>query len=366
MRLAIVLYDGNIGGAEKVTAELAAALREGGVEATVVFVRDPGALAGDLDRLDVPHVSFGARRVEEVLLRARAFARLIDHHGPDGVLLPAIGMQAPGLRIGGYRAPIVAMEHGILLLAPHMPLRWRLPHALDRRISARFVDAVVAVSDFMLHAVQREGAAPRAVRIHNGVDVERYGGESASDDCVLGCATRMVPGKGVESLLRAFESLDGARLRIAGAGPERAWLAAMAPEGVDFAGVVDDMSAFWADVDVAVMPSELPESFGMAALEAMASGKPVVATRCGGVEELVEDGVTGRVVPVGDEKALAAALRAYASDPALRSEHGAAGRERCERHFSIETSARAYADLFADLGGTSVPRPVPAREKVNA
>src|SRR4051812_25902030 len=148
MRLSVVLWDGNVGGAEKVTAQLAASLKAIGVDATVVFVRDPAALAGDLDRLEVPHVSFGARRVEEVLLRPRAFAHLVAGHGPDGVLLPAIGMQAPALRLGGYRAPIVAAEHGILLLTPHMPLSWRLPHAFDRRVSARFVDAVVAVSDF--------------------------------------------------------------------------------------------------------------------------------------------------------------------------------------------------------------------------
>ena len=367
MRLSVILWDGNVGGAEKLTAELAGALRRQGIQATVVFVRDPKGLAADLDRNDVPYVTFGARRVEEVLLRPRRFARLVREHGADGVLLPAMGLQAPTLRIGGYRAPIVAMEHGILLLTPRMPLSWRLPHQIDRRLSAPFVDTVVAVSDFMLDAVRREGIARRAVRIHNGIDIERYGGEHDRGTCVIGCATRLVPGKGVDRLVESFGRIaPAAQLRIAGDGPERAQLAAVAPNGVEFVGVADDMPAFWAGVDIAVMPSSLPESFGMAALEAMASGKPVVATRCGGVEELVEDGVNGRLVPVGDDEALAAALLGYVEDVELRREHGEAGRARCEREFSIGSCATAYASLFAELGGAPLPIPEPTLEEVHA
>src|SRR4051794_26235210 len=125
MRLSVVLWDGNVGGAEKVTAELAGALRNVGVDATVVFVRDPATLAADLERLEVPYVSFGARRVEEVLWRPRPFTRLVREYGPDGTLLPAVGHQAPALRIGGYRAPLVAIEHGFLLLMQSMRSGWR-------------------------------------------------------------------------------------------------------------------------------------------------------------------------------------------------------------------------------------------------
>jgi glycosyltransferase involved in cell wall biosynthesis len=184
-----------------------------------------------------------------------------------------------------------------------------------------------------------------------------------------------VPGKGIETLLRAFRSVveeePGSELRIAGDGPQRARLADLieaqgATRYARLVGVVDDLPSFLSDVDVAVMPSELPESFGMVALEAMASGKPVVATSNGGVPELVDDGVTGRLVPRGDERALAAALLGYVRDPALRADHGAAGRTRCEREFTIERCAAAYARLFAELGGTALPSAKPAREAVHA
>jgi glycosyltransferase involved in cell wall biosynthesis len=381
MQIALVLWDGNVGGAEKVTAELAGGLRAIGVDASVVFVRDPATLAADLDRLEVPYTSLGARRVEEVLWRPRRFARLVEVHGPDGVLLPAVGHQAPALRIGGYRAPIVAIEHGFLLLMQSMAPHWRLARRLERLMSARFVDVEVAVSDFMRESVMDGPHARRVERIHNGIDIARYSAahdEGTESGCVIGCASRLVAGKGIDALLRAFRAVtaeaSGAHLRIAGAGPEREHIAELIrreglSDSVELVGAVDDLPAFWSDVDVAAMPSNLPESFGMVALEAMASAKPVVATRSGGVAELVEDGVNGRLVPVGDEAAMTRALLGYVRDAELRRAHGAAGRARCESDFEIERCAAHYARLFADLGSTRMPapRPVdPILEEVNA
>jgi glycosyltransferase involved in cell wall biosynthesis len=377
MRLSLVLWDGNVGGGEKVTAELAGALRSIGIDATVVFVRDPATLAADLDRLGVPYVSLGARRVEQVLWHPRRFARLVAAHGPDGALLPAVGHQAPALRMGGYRAPIVAIEHGFLLLMASMAPHWRFARRLERRLSAPFVDAEAAVSDFMRSEVMRAPHARRVERIRNGIDVARHdrrAGAAIADGCAIGCASRLVRGKGIDKLLRAMtrvlEEAPDARLRIAGDGPERSALEAGARSPrIEFVGVVDDMRGFWHDVDIAVMPSMSPESFGMVALEAMASGKPVVATRSGGVEELVDDGVTGRLVAAGDESALARALLDYVGDADLRQAHGEAGRARCELDFSIERSAAEYARLFAELGGLELPSPVsrePALEEVNA
>jgi glycosyltransferase involved in cell wall biosynthesis len=380
MQVSLVLWDGNVGGAEKLTAELAGALRAIGVDARVVFVRDPKTLSADLDRLSVPYVSFGARRVEQVLRRPRRFARLVRAHGPHGALLPTVGHLAPALRIGGYRAPLVAMEHGFLLLARSMSRQWRLARLLERRLSAPFVDAEVAVSDFMLEQARQAPHARRVERIRNGIDTDRYGAESARSarDRVIGCAGRLVPGKGIETLLRAFEAVVRAepatRLRIAGDGPERDRVEELIrrhrfDERAELVGVVDDMPAFWREVDVAVMPSSLPESFGMAALEAMASRRPIVATVSGGVPELIDDGVTGRLVPRDDPDALAAALLEYVRDPELRRAHGSAGRERCERDFSIHRCAREYADLVAEIGGVPAPaspRAERALEEVNA
>jgi glycosyltransferase involved in cell wall biosynthesis len=361
MRVGLILWDGNVGGAEKLTAELAGGLRAVGVDARVPFVRDPGALAADLDRLGVPYESFGARRVEEVLWRPRAFARFAASFGPDGSLLPTIGHLAPALRVGGYSAPLVAVEHGFLLLMKSMGLHWRLARHLERLLSAPFIDAEVAVSDFMRDEVMRVPHVRTVRVIRNGIDLTRFTPQPPPDapDCVFGAASRMVDGKGIPELVTAFArvSQDGppVRLRLAGDGPERARIVDLVSalgvdERVELAGVVGDMAAFWRDVDVAVMPSTGEESFGMVALEAMACGRPVVATTNGGVEQVMSDGVNGMLVARGDADALASAMQAYARDPGLRGAHGQAGRQRAEAEFTMQRCASEYAALLREIG----------------
>ena len=124
---------------------------------------------------------------------------------------------------------------------------------------------------------------------------------------MIGCMGRLVRGKGFEDALVAAKEVlsKGARLRIAGDGPERRSLERLAAElgvarDVEFPGWVDDAHGFWASCDVAVVPSrEWIESFGLSAVEAMASGRPVIATRNGGLPEVVAHDVTGLLVDPG-------------------------------------------------------------------
>ena len=360
MRVGLILWDGNVGGAEKLTAELAGGLRAVGVDARVPFVRDPGALAADLDRLGVPYESFGARRVEEVLWRPRRFARFAASLGADGSLLPTIGHLAPAMRLGGYAAPLVAVEHGFLLLMKDMGAQWRLARHLERLLSAPFIDAEVAVSDFMRDEVMRVPHVRTVRVIRNGIDLGRFSSQppATRPECVFGAASRMVQGKGLPELVTAFARLCDSgfdvRLRLAGDGPERARIVELIgdlgiQDRAELVGVVGDMAAYWRDVDVAVMPSTGEESFGMVALEAMACGRPVVATANGGVDQVVSDGANGLLVPRSDTDALAHAMQRYASDAGLRRDHGAAGRARAESEFTMQRCASEYADLLREL-----------------
>jgi glycosyltransferase involved in cell wall biosynthesis len=117
---------------------------------------------------------------------------------------------------------------------------------------------------------------------------------------------------------------------------------------VRFAGFVDDAPGFLAGADGYVLSSRR-EGFSLATVEAMLAGVPVVATRCGGPEALVEDGVTGTLVPPGDPGALAAALAALLQDPAAAATRAAAARATAQAHHTAEAMVKRYVALYAQL-----------------
>ena len=360
-RLAFVLWDGDIGGTEVLNAALAQRMRRHGAEVTIVFVGRPEPLADRLAGTGVEYRSLGFRRGRNVVPHARRFARVVSDAGPDGALLVECGFMGATLRAGGYRGPIVGVENGTLNGLPGLSRSRRLLWRTSRLAGARAHDLEVAVSDFMLEQMRGHPHARRLARIYNGIDPgESLPALSASHDrgrdgMTVGFMGRLVGGKGADHLIRALARARGllrARLLIAGDGPERARLAALADSldlGTDvvFLGVVDDVPAFWRQCDIAAVPAaELAEAFSMVTLEAMVAGKPIVATRNGAIPELVADGVSGTLVAPGDVGALAEALVAYAENAALRDAHGAAARAQAVTRFHIDDCARAYVEVF--------------------
>ncbi|MCU0962625.1 MAG: glycosyltransferase [Pirellulaceae bacterium] len=200
-------------------------------------------------------------------------------------------------------------------------------------------------------------------RITNGVDTDLYrpgSGAAAraelgvdSGAFVVGVIGRLDPIKDHDTLLAAHRrlraALPGAVVLVVGDGPERPRLMASAPQGVRFLGNRSDIPALLRALDVFVLPS-INEGISNTILEAMASGVPVVASRVGGSPELVEDGVTGRLFPVGDIDALTVLLQAYAASPELAARHGTLGRRRAEQDFSIDTMVMAYRRVWDRVG----------------
>jgi glycosyltransferase involved in cell wall biosynthesis len=229
----------------------------------------------------------------------------------------------------------------------------------------RAVDVVIAISDGVRAALLRAGVDAKRIRVvPSGIDpvaVEAAPGARAAVRAawaaapgdvlvvVLGALERR---KGHAVLLAAASRLDGLPLRyvFCGEGSEHAALtAAAAPLGdrVVFAGFRRDVAACLAAADVVALPS-LHEGLGVAALEAMAAGRPVVASRVGGLGEVVVDGETGALVPPGDPASLAEALRGLAADPARRARLGEAGRARVLARY---TAARMAEGTLACYGG---------------
>jgi len=230
----------------------------------------------------------------------------------------------------------------------------------------RRVDGVVAISQPIVEILVKAGVDPKRIcRIHSGVDASRFRLSADrprpdSDPVVVGSAAVMEERKGHRYLLEAARLLKdrGYQIRylIAGEGSLRKSLEAMVEtlglrEEVRFAGFISDVAAFLAGIDIFAMPS-LYEGLGVAVLEAMAAGKPVVATNVGGLAESIIDSMTGFLVAPRDSQALADAIGKLAGEKSLAHEMGQRGAARVQEHFSLETmTAKNEAYYYALLEG---------------
>jgi glycosyltransferase involved in cell wall biosynthesis len=248
---------------------------------------------------------------------------------------------------------------------------------LDRHLIARRADAFVAVSrEDQRRMVEIEGVPEAKTRfIPNGIPKPSTSEPSSdlraelgigADQPVIGVVAVMRPQKALDVLVRAAESireqLPNLRVLVVGGGGGRGEergtdyaqdihsLAADLglEETVDFLGPRDDVPDVLAALDVAVLSSDY-EGSPISILEYMEAGKPVVATRVGGVPDLVEDGVTGVLVDRQDPEALAEAVVGLLRDPDRARSMGEAGRRRRREEFSIEASVRRVEALYEEL-----------------
>lgn len=263
----------------------------------------------------------------------------------------------------GIRATVHG-EHGRDVFDLH-GRNWK--YNLLRRAARPLVSNYIAVSRDLEHWLHETiGVPPRKIhQIYNGVDSVKFHPRigprpdfAHPDSIVFGSVGRMVEVKDYPALVRAFiqlmrqqpERSERARLVIVGEGPARQTCLDML-QGAGLAhlawlpGARDDIADIMQAIDVFVLPSR-NEGISNTILEAFASGLPVIATAVGGNVELVEDGVTGRLVPSGDMAALVQALLFYLDAPARIAEHGASARRQAEQRYSIPVMADAYAAVY--------------------
>jgi sugar transferase (PEP-CTERM/EpsH1 system associated) len=269
-------------------------------------------------------------------------------------------------RLAGVPAAIHG-EHG---KDDTLPDRRRM---LASRFLARGVGRVCAVSRDLADEVARDWRVPRerVAWIPNGVDLDAFTSRDPiariREDLGIEPANRVVMNTGGfrsikdhPMLFRAFARVHrnnpDARLVMVGSGDARdprAGLDRLAAElgiegAVRFAGIRRDVPRLLRVCDVYVNSSRF-EGMSNTILEAMAAGKPVVATAVGGNPELVAEGVSGFLVPAGEDEAMAARIEELLRDPSLRERMGAAGRARIETRHSMASMVRAYSDLYEEL-----------------
>jgi len=263
----------------------------------------------------------------------------------------------------GIRATVHG-EHGRDVFDLH-GRNWK--YNLLRRAARPLVSNYIAVSRDLENWLREAIGVPsgKIHQIYNGVDSVKFHPRvglrpefAHPDSIVFGSVGRMVEVKDYPALVRAFiqlmrqqpERSERARLVIVGEGPARQTCLDML-RGAGLAhlawlpGARDDIADIMQAIDVFVLPSR-NEGISNTILEAFASGLPVIATAVGGNVELVEDGVTGRLVPSGDMAALVQALLFYLDAPARIAEHGATARRQAEQRYSIPVMADAYAAVY--------------------
>ena len=254
----------------------------------------------------------------------------------------------------------------------------RATRALTKRerLWVPFVTQFLAVSEATKQVYVDAGIpAGRIQTVLDGVDVERFApsvnGSAPTPDGIpvdpdrltVGLVSRLIPAKGIREFLHAARRVVDAwpqvRFVVVGGDPTPGepylaeWKALAGKLGlaghVLFTGWRADLDAITPLFDVAVQSSIYWEGWGMSLLEAMACGKPVVATRIGGVPEVVEEGATGFLVSPGDSAALAETLLRLLRDPALRTRMGEAGRQRAEQRFDQRRQVEQVAAVYDQI-----------------
>jgi glycosyltransferase involved in cell wall biosynthesis len=331
-----------------------------------VIVPDDGPLVERLHALDVEtcRVPLNDRLVSPraFLALVRALQRLrpviVHSHGARSNVYARLAARYAGVPI------VVSTVHNSLF--DYEVAGWRRAlYVLAERITSPLADRIVAVSQAIARDLvdRYRIEAGRTVVVHNGIDAWAFRPtrDSASlraemrvprGGRVVVMAGRMTPQKGWDVLFEAAARLSSVRddlfWLLVGDGPLRPALTRRAGElGVRacFAGARADMADVLGCADVVVLASR-SEGLPFTLLEAMALGKPVVATRVGGVPEVVEDGLSGRLVPPEDPAALASAVAAVLDAPDAVA-MGARGRARVQTAFTLDAMVRGIERVYA-------------------
>jgi glycosyltransferase involved in cell wall biosynthesis len=367
LKVAQVIYSLEVGGLEKVALSLTRALDENRFESYLISLNGPGPLSSQLS-LDPEHClllepqssSWLPRRPIDcsAVLRIRRF---LKDHG-----IQVVHLHNAGPLVYGGLAARLSLNRPRIIYSEHNQV-YRASSRLKRRFRQylRLADRTIAVSADLQRYLQNDLRVPVAVEvIRNGISVQCPPEAMAASvreelglrpsDLVIGTAVVLSEQKGLTYLLEAVPAIlrdvPNARFVIAGDGPLRAALeeqtrAAGLQQSVSFIGYQKDVARVISAFDVYVLPS-LWEGLPLALLEALALGKPIVATTVGGNPEIVQDGVNGLLVPPRDPGALARALAQVCGDERFRHEVANSNRGRFDEQFSLAQMVRAHEQLY--------------------
>ncbi len=376
------------------------------IDTTIVYLNNfggPGLGGGEVQLVHMMYGAVGARM--DVHLVAQPASGIVEVAREMGVLVTEMEMSAgalpttiPRLRrmlaelepeivqgtgfltnqIARITAPSASKVISTVHVEPDAPMldggsrAGQVIRDLAERATRKRADVQVAVSRAVADKLVAAGAPADSVRvIYNGVDVEALREEASSSTLpeglpdpeevpLVSVVARLEPVKGVTDFLRAVALIPeyvafGRRplFVVAGEGSQVDEVAALREslglvDRVRLLGRIPSAAALLAASEVAVVPSR-SEGFGIVAAEAMALGTPVVATEVGGLPEVVEDGVCGRLVEPGDPQEMAEAVGELLNDTSLREVMSETCQHRAAERFSVARMTSAYLTLYAEL-----------------
>ena len=363
MKILQLISSGGFYGAESVLVNLSVELQHAGHRCIVGVFENSGNTNTEVgDRAELLGLA-----VCRVPCRSRIDWRTVRQvrkiiEGDEVDLVHAHGYKADFYALLATRvaaSPVTATCHNWLGESGAM----RAYARLDRYL-LRFFDGVAAVSGPVAEQLRQAGVRRRVQVIPNGVPVPSSDSRSTladhirmGDRIVVGTVGRLSSEKGASFLIEAAAKIcpdfPRAFFVLVGDGPMRSALEARVRElGMEgqflFTGQRHDVEQIYRAFDIFVLPS-LEEGMPMALLEAMAAGLPVVATKVGGVPDIVNDPSVGTLVDPGDANAIATGIRDLLNSRSQREEIGSNGRKRVEESFSAAAMARRYVELYQQV-----------------
>ncbi|MFA5500590.1 MAG: glycosyltransferase family 4 protein [Candidatus Omnitrophota bacterium] len=364
MRVLHVNTHMNIGGIGQYILSLCCGLKAQGVECMVAS--SGGGLESELKDNGLKHLyvdlktkfEFGPKVFKAVPVLAGIIERekidIIHAHSRVSQVASALALRRPGIHY-------VSTCHGFF------------KPRLSRKIYDTWGEKVVAISNAVKAHLEKDfGVKPERIElIHNGIDVKRFSTALSDDEIaglknvaglgkgpVVGTMARLSPVKGqrflIEAMKRVVSKNGDVQCLIVGSGPEETALKALSMNSglgnhIKFTGFLHKTAPLYlACMDIFVLPS-IEEGLGIALLEAMASGKPCIASNVGGITDIIKDGENGILVPAGDDKAIADALSTLLYDKELRADLGGKGRKSVEKDFTLPLMAEKMKSLYTGV-----------------
>jgi glycosyltransferase involved in cell wall biosynthesis len=363
LKLILCVVGLGMGGTETHVLELASRINRARFDLTVCSFKSGGCVADELRARGIRVVSLGGTGKMDARVMLRLW-RFIKHEQPD-VIQAFLFWANVAARLVGHLAKTIRV---VSSYHDEVVPEGLLNRAIDR-LTMKWTKYIVCCSEAVRRSVGQRigGQKEQFVVIPFGVETNRFGNVGImmsgatlglQDGLpVIGTVCRLVePKKGLRFLLEAVARLERevgkpvCQLLIVGEGPAEKSLRALSEQlgiasHVVFSGMRREIPQLLSMMDIFVLPS-LYEGFGIAILEAMAAGKPVVASTVGGIQEFVVSGESGLLVPPGDSVALAGAIRQLLAQPEQAKAMGRRGQEHVRKHYSIESVVRQHEQLY--------------------